>query len=126
MAIGTPFSGDMCPSCECTPCQCEKVNIGLKFPVDHLEVMNYEAPEVEERMEPAFDRYNLVDLAQLIQKCIRDYQTAHPYSVEQTPVVNYTLGEVLKAGKGIWSPAFIKQLIYMERSAYRKGSMLLC
>jgi hypothetical protein len=31
MAIGTPFSGDMCEKCECTPCKCNPCQCSIDF-----------------------------------------------------------------------------------------------
>jgi hypothetical protein len=107
------------------------LSFNAQFGIDHFDAENFSnmalavVDGLKTEKEQPFDRYNLVEIAQLIQKCIREYQMAHPYSVEQNPVVDYTLRKVLNAGKGIWSPASIKQLIYMERSAYKKGSILL-
>lgn len=73
-----------------------------------------------------FDRYNLLDIATLIQLSIVSYQELHPEDTTQKGPADYALKKVLTLGKGIYNPDFFKRMISLERSCYRGDTMLQC
>lgn len=65
---------------------------------------------------------NILYLASFIQDKIKFFITNNE-NAEYEDVVNYTLKETMKFGRGKYNPSFIKELIYLEKSIFNNSNI---
>ena len=70
------------------------------------------------------DKYNLVDIATVIQEGIKKYQIEHPDDYSQENAEKFAVGQVIRLFKGCINPIIIMDTIRLEQSVYKTGTMM--
>ena len=72
------------------------------------------------------NKYNLIDIASALQEGIKKYQIEHPDDFSQENAEEYAVGQVIRLFKGCINPSTIKNMVKLEQSVYRVGTMMRC
>jgi hypothetical protein len=69
---------------------------------------------------------NLIDIASVIQEAIIEYQKNNPDDLSVSGPAKYAMYEVMKFSRGHVNPELMVQMIRLERSVYKPGTIMQC